>query len=172
MPKTRQQKEEILKNLKSKLEDSKSVVFTSDTGLNVKEVEDLRKELRDNDSEYYVAKKTLLKKALKDVDKDSLKELSGSIGVTFSYEDEVSAAKAVNKATKANDNLSVVGGILEQKFILPDMVKKLASIPSKEELLAKLVGSLNSPITGMVGVLSGTTRNFVGALSAIKDKKE
>jgi len=172
MPKTRQQKEEALKSLKSKLEDSKSVVFTSDTGLTVKEVEALRKELRDNNSEYYVAKKTLLKKALKDVDEDSLKELSGSIGVTFSYEDEVSAAKTVNKVTKANENFSVAGGILEEKFILPEMVKKLASIPSKEELLAKLVGSLKSPITGIVGVLGGNLRGLVGVLSAIKDKKE
>ena len=72
MPKTRKQKEEAIQSLKSKLADSKAVVFTSDTGLTVKEVEALRKELRANDSEYYVAKKTLLKKVLKDIEENNL----------------------------------------------------------------------------------------------------
>ena len=172
MPKTRKQKEEALKGLKSKLADSKAVVFTSDTGLTVKEVEALRKELRANDSEYYVAKKTLLKKALENVKEEDLKDLAGSFGVTFSFTDEVSAAKAINKVAKNNEKFNIAGGVLEKDFILPEMVKKLASIPSKEELLAKLVGSLKSPITGVVGVLGGNLRNLVGVLAAIKDKKE
>ena len=171
MPKTREQKEEILKFLKNKLTDSKSVVFTSDIGLNVKEVEILRKELRDNDSEYYVAKKTLLKKVLKDIKENDLKDLTGSIGITFSYEDEMSAARIINKVAKGNKNFSIVGGILEKKFILPNIIKKLASIPSKKELLAKFVGSINSPITGIVGVLGGNLRNLVGVLASIKNKK-
>ena len=172
MPKTRKEKEEVVQSLKTKLGDSKAVVFTTDTGLTVKEVEDLRKELRDNNAEYYVAKKTLLKKAFGDFKEDNLKDLRGSLGITFSYKDEVKAAQAINKVAQGNENFYIAGGILEKEFILPEIVKKLASIPGKEELLSKLVGSLKSPITGMVGVLGGNLRNLVGVLSALKDKKE
>ena len=173
MPKTKEQKKEILKQLQDKIKDSKSVVFSTDQGLDVKTVEALRKELKANKAEYMIAKKTLIKKAVKDVGEDSgLEDLTGTVGVTFSYEDEVSGAKIVNKFAKDNETLNFVGGILEGKFILPDMVKQLASIPSREQLLAKLVGSLNSPISGIVGVLSSNLRNLVGVLNAVKESKE
>ena len=172
MPKTRKQKEEAIQNLKSKLADSKAVVFTSDTGLTVKEVEALRKELRANDSEYYVTKKTLLKKVLTNVKEENLKDLTGSIGITFSFRDEIAAAKAINEVAQDNEKFNIAGGILEKDFILPEMVKKLAALPFKKELFTKLVGSLKSPITDMVGVLGGNLRNLVGVLVALKDKKE
>ncbi len=120
-----------------------------------------------------IAKKTLIKKATKDIGDDSdLENMTGTVGVTFSYEDEVSGAKIVNKFVKDNEAFNFGGGVLEGKFILPEMVKQLASIPSRDQLLAKLVGSLNSPISGMVGVLSGNLRNLVGTLNAIKESKE
>ena len=172
MPKTRKEKEEVVQSLKTKLGDSKAVVFTTDTGLTVKEVEDLRKELRDNNAEYYVAKKTLLKKAFGDFKEDNLKDLRGSLGITFSYKDEVKAAQAINKVAQVNENFYIAGGILEKEFILPEIVKKLASIPAKEELLTKLVGSLKSPVNGIVAVLGGNLRNLICVLSALKDKKE
>ncbi len=158
MPKTRKEKEEVVQSLKTKLGDSKAVVFTTDTGLTVKEVEDLRKELRDNNAEYYVAKKTLLKKAFGDFKAVNLKDLRGSLGITFSYKDEVKAAQAINKVAQVNENFYIAGGILEKEFILPEIVKKLASIPAQEELLTKLVGSLKSPINGIVAVLGGNLR--------------
>ena len=173
MSKTKEQKKDILKSIKDKLGKSKSIVFSGDTGLDVKTVEKLRKELREKGSEYFVTKKTLLKLADDKLAKeDSIKDLQGSLGVTCSYEDEIEGVKVVSKFAKDNEGLEIGGGVLEGKYILPDIVKKLSSLPSKEELLAKLVGSLNSPLTGIVGVLSGTTCNFVGVLSAIKDKKE
>ena len=173
MPKTKEQKKEALKVVQDKLKDSKSVIFSSDTGSTVKTIEELRKELKQNDAEYLVVKKTLLKKAIKDMgETDQLDELAGSVALTLSYNDEVSGAKILNKYAKNSEVLNLGGGILENAFIMPEMVKKLATLPSKEELLAKLVGSLNSPISGMVGVLSGTTRNFVGVLHAIKETKE
>lgn len=173
MPKTKEQKKEILKQLQDKIKDSKSVVFSTDQGLDVKTVEALRQELKDNKAEYMIAKKTLIKKATKDIGDDSdLENMTGTVGVTFSYEDEVSGAKIVNKFVKDNEAFNFGGGVLEGKFILPEMVKQLASIPSRDQLLAKLVGSLNSPISGMVGVLSGNLRNLVGTLNAIKESKE
>ncbi|MCD4761064.1 50S ribosomal protein L10 [bacterium] len=173
MPKTKEQKKEILQSLKDKIAKSKSVVFSSDNGLNVKISEELRKELKNSNAEYLVTKKTLLKLATKDLgESEIVNDLSGSVALTLSYEDEVSGAKVLNKYAKANESLELGGGILEGEFILADMVKRLASIASREQLLAQLVGSLKSPITGMVGVLNGVQRNFVGVLSAIKDQKE
>ena len=173
MAKTKEQKKEALKTVQDKLKDSKSVVFSSDTGSNVKTIQELRNELKQNDAEYLVVKKTLLRKAIKDMgETDQLDELAGSVALTLSYNDEVSGAKILNKYAKQSEVLNLGGGILENAFIMPEMVKKLATIPSREELLAKLVGSLNSPISGLVGVLAGTTRNFVGVLNAIKDTKE
>lgn len=173
MPKTKEQKKEILESIKEKISKSKSVVFSSDTGMNVKTVEELRTQLRDNGGEYLVAKKTLLKIATKDLgESEVVDELNGSVGVILSYDDEIAGAQLANKFAKANKTMELGGGILEDKFILSEMVKRLATLPSKEELLAKLVGSLNSPMAGMVGVLSGNTRNLVGVLNAIKEKKQ
>ncbi|OGY93710.1 MAG: 50S ribosomal protein L10 [Candidatus Komeilibacteria bacterium RIFOXYC1_FULL_37_11] len=172
MPKSKIQKQEALKSLEEKLKDSKAVVFSSDTGSNVKTIESLRKELKANNAEYLVVKKTLLKKAIKDMgETDQLDQLAGSVALTLSYQDEVSAAKILNKYAKDSETLKMAGGILEKSFIMPEMVKRLATLPSREELLTKLVGSLNSSISGLVRVLAGTTRNFVGVLRAIKDSK-
>ena len=172
MPKNKVQKKEIVQNIKDKLSKSKSVVFTGDTGLDVKTVESLRKELRENNAEYLVSKKTLLRltdERLKN--EKQIDEISGSLGLTLSYGDEVTGAKIVNRFVKENEALVIGGGILENNFILPEMVERLANLLSREQLLAKLVGSIKSPITGMVNVLSGNMRNLVGVLNAIKDKK-
>lgn len=172
MPKTKVQKQEALQSLQTKLKESKSVVFSSDNGSNVKTIESLRKELKANNAEYLVVKKTLLRKAIKDMgETEELEQLTGSVALTLSYQDEVAGAKILNKYAKDSETLKMSGGILENNFILPEMVKRLATLPSREELLTKLVGSLNSPISGLVRVLAGTTRNFVGVLRAIKDSK-
>lgn len=172
MAKSKEQKKEILAVIKDKLAKSKSVVFSSDTGLNVKTVEQLRKDLRDNGAEYLVTKKTLLKKATKDIGESELFDnLNGSVAMVLSYEDEIVGAKIVNKYAKTNETLSLGGGILENEFILADKVKQLALLPSREELLAKLVGSINSPLTGIVRVLNGVQGNFVRVLGAIKEQK-
>lgn len=172
MSKTKEQKGEALQIIKDKVTQSKSVVFSADKGLAVKTVESLRKDLKANGGEYLVVKKTLLKKALADLEGvDSVDSLEGNIAATFSFEDEISAVSILNKYAKENENLEMGGGILENHIILPEMVKKLANLPSKEQLLAKLVGTIQAPISGIVGVLQGNLRGLVGVLSAIKDKK-
>ncbi|MBT6691438.1 50S ribosomal protein L10 [Candidatus Parcubacteria bacterium] len=172
MAKTKEQKKKILDVLKDKIAKSKSVVFSSDNGATVQSVESLRKELRDNGAEYLVTKKTLLKLATKDVEgENQVEDLSGSVGLTLSYEDEATGANVVNKFAKKQESFELSGGILEGGFILPEKIKVLATLPSREQLLAKLVGSIQSPITGMVRVLSGNTRDLVGVLNAIKEKK-
>ncbi len=172
MPQNKQQKAEVLQKIQDKLAKSKTILFSSDQGLNVKTVEDLRKQLKAEGAEYLVAKKTLVKMAAKDMlPVEELDKIQGSVGMVLSYEDEVSGAKILHKFAKANEKLNIAGGILENKYIDLAMIQRLAVLPSKQELLAKLVGTIQAPVSGFVRVLSGNLRNLVGVLSAIKDQK-
>lgn len=170
MAKTKQKKEELFKDLKAKLSGSKSVVFAQFNGLGVKEMEDLRNKCREEEVEYFVAKKTLLKKALEEVGFE-VPELEGEVSVAFSIKDEVAAAKILDTFAKSHEQVKFLAGILENQIITAEKVKGLAGLPSKDELLAKMVGSIKAPISGFVNVLSGNLRGLVNVLSAIKDSK-
>ncbi len=173
MAKSKEQKKEILEGLKDKIGKSKSIVFTKFDGLQVKENEELRNKLKEENSEYYVAKKTLLDLALKDSDtKVDVQSFDGKIATVFGYEDEVAPAKIIDEFKKdREDKIEFLGGILEGKFLSPEEVTALAKLPSKQELYAKIVGSLNAPVSGFVNVLAGNLRNLVYVLKAIEEKK-
>lgn len=173
MAKTREQKKQTIEQLAEKFSKMKAAVFANFDGLSVKATEELRQLCRQSGIDYMVAKKTLVNKAL---DQSGLKEvdsqnIEGSVATAIGYEDEVMPAKILNKFAKDHEALVLRGGIFENKFIDLNKVKELAAIPGKPELLAKMVGSLRSPIAGMVNVLQGNLRGLVCALSAIKDKK-
>ncbi len=169
---TKQQKEVLVKDLADKLKNSKAVVFSDYKGLEVKDMTVLRRELRAEGVDLKVLKKTLINLALKDagIEMDA-KRLEGQVAVAVSSKDEVAAAKIIAKAAKANENLKIVGGILGTKELSKEEVDALAKLPSKEELLAKLVGTLNAPVSGFVNVLAGNMRGLVTALKAIADQK-
>jgi large subunit ribosomal protein L10 len=173
MPKSRDQKKELLDQLSDKVKKSKSIVFVDYKGTKVKEIEDMRKESKKQNAEYVVAKKTLIKIAFDNgkIEGINPKDVDGNIALLLSYEDEVSAAKLANQFSKDSKTLNMVGGVMEGKYIDAQMVKRLANIPSRLELYAKLVGTLNGPISGFVNVLQGNLRNFVGVLDAIKKTK-
>ena len=175
MPKTKDQKKQIVKNLKDKIAKAKSIVFIKFIGLGVKDNEDLRIKLKQENNEYYVVKKTLLNLAFKDslIEDLNIKNLSGQVATVFSYNDEVGQAKIIDKFKKDKQGkIEFLGGILENKFIDTILVNKLAKLPSKIELYAKIAGSINAPIYGLVNVLAGNLKKLVYALSAIKDKKQ
>ncbi|MFA5184725.1 MAG: 50S ribosomal protein L10 [Patescibacteria group bacterium] len=175
MPKNKNQKQEILSHLSEKIKKSKAMVFAGFNALGVKDNESLRAKLRNEKNEYYVAKKTLLGKALKKNGLDiNVKDFNGKVAAIFSYEDEVSPAKIVGNFRKDKDKenrIFFLGGILEGKLLSQAQVESLASLPSKTELYAKLVGSLNAPISGFVNVLAGNLRSLVNVLKAIEAKK-
>lgn len=173
MPKTRAQKEAILTEVTDKFETSKGVVFATDSGLTVGESQALRGELREAGVALTGIKKTLLGKALEKSKLDALEaEIAGTLFVATSAEDEVLPAKVLAGFAKKNDKVTLVGGVMEGKTIGTEQVVALSKIPGKDELYAKMVGSLNAPISGFVNVLAGNIRGLVYVLNALKEKKE
>jgi len=169
---TKQQKEALIKDLAAKLKASKAVVFSDYKGLKVKDFTLLRRELSDAGIEIQVLKKTLIHRAFRDAGIEmDIKKLEGQIAIAISSGDEVAAAKIIAKAAKANENLKIAGGILGVKELSAAEVNALAKLPSKEELLGQLVGTLNAPISGFVNVLAGNLRRLVTVLQAVADKK-
>jgi len=176
MPKTKEQKRTILHELNDKISKAKSIVFAKYNALTVKDNEELRSRLRQENNEYFVAKKTLLNLALKDkaIAGLDIKNFGGQIAAIFGYTDEVSPAKIVGKFKKEKDKegkIEFLGGILENKYIGASEVADLATLPSKQELYAKIVGTINAPVSGFVNALAGNIRNLVNVLKAVSDKK-
>jgi len=175
MAKTKEQKKQIIKDLVDKINKAKSIVFVKFNGLGVKDNEELRNMLRNEQSEYYVAKKTLMDLALKEAGIRDIKakEFAGQVAAVFAYEDEVAPAKIVDKFKKGDleDKIEFIQGILDNKPIEASQIVELAKLPSKQELYAKIVGSINAPVSGFVNVLAGNLRNLVCVLKAIEEKK-
>ncbi len=170
---TKAKKEEVLKNLEDKFSKAKSVYFADYRGLTVKNLSDLRRKLRENNVDYVVAKKTLMKISVKNVNLPEIPDyvMEGPVGAAFAYDDEISAVKTLSEFKKQAESLQILGGLVEGKYVSKEEAAQLAALPSREELLAKLVGSMKSPISGFHGVLSGVLRNFVGVVDAYREKK-
>lgn len=173
MPKSREQKRTMLIGLTEKVGRSKSVVFATYNALGVKDTEELRKLLRAEDSELLVTKKTLLSIALKDNNIEAdIKPFDGQVATILSYSDEVAAAKILGAFQKTHkDKVDFAGGVLEGKYIDKNNVIALSVLPSKLELYARLVGTMNAPISGFVNVMAGNIRGLVNVLNAVKDSK-
>lgn len=174
MAKSKAQKKETIATLTEKYSRTKSAVFIDYTGLTVADVTDLRKKAKAVGSEYVVAKKTLFARAFGSAGldgTDAIKGFSGNLGVILGYEDEVFPAKLSKDFAKSHGTMAIRAGIMEGKFIDVAMVSALAAIPGKQELLAKLVGSINAPVSGFVTVLSGNLRGLVRVLDGIRAQK-
>jgi len=113
-------------------------------------------------------KKTLFKIALPRTIELDPRKLEGEIAAAFGYQDEIGLAKILYDFSKKNENLKIAGGIIDGIFFQKEEIISLAKLPSKEQLLAKLVGTINAPIAGFVNALKGNLRNLVYILSNIK----
>jgi len=172
MPKTRAQKESSLKDLQDKFSRMKAAVMINFFGLKVSEVTQMRNLLRAEKIDYVVIKKTLLKKAASALGLNlEPEQFQGGVGIALTYEDEVAPAKILAKFGKDHEALKIHAGILENKLVDRAAVMALAKLPSKPELLAKAVGSIKAPLSGMVNVLAGNLRGLVQILKAIEQKK-
>jgi large subunit ribosomal protein L10 len=169
---TKEQKRQLVKNLSDKIKSAKSVVFVDFKGLKVKDLAILKKDLRKENITFQVLKKTLIQKALEENGaKMKAKDLEGQIAVSVSRDDEIAPAKILANFGKKSENLKILAGLLGAKELSADEVKNLAKLPGKVELLAKLVGTINAPISGFVNVLAGNMRGLVQVLKAISETK-
>jgi large subunit ribosomal protein L10 len=171
MPK--EQNKEKVKDLKEKLTEAKSVIFAEYTGLNANRMNELRKQIRSEGAELNISKNTLMKIALskENHNGDIAKNLKGQMMALFSYEDAISPLKKLVEFAREHETPSVRIGLFEGNVITAEKIVELSELPSKKELLARVVGGLKSPLSGIANVLGGTQRNFVYALSAIAEKK-
>lgn len=170
---TRQQKKEIVEELIDKLSRQKSVIFSDYTGLTVNQVQELRSQLRENNIDYRVAKKTLIDLALDKAGfKDfKIRDLSGQIGLVFSYEDEILPAKIIYDFSRKNETLKMLAGLVQGEYLDSEAIVNLAKLPSKQELLAKLVGGFASPMSGFCNGLQFNLRKLVYLLNILKKSK-
>lgn len=171
MPKTKTQKEAIISSLTDKLAKQKGIVFLDYKGLGVKEMTELRTKTKEVQGNLTVAKKTLLSRVLKEKGIEvNLKDMEGQIAVVFSYEDPITPLQSVYAFSKAHGSLKILGGYLEKKVQSAADMIAIAQLPSKQELLAKVVGSVAAPMSGLVRVLNGNIKGLVIALNAMSQK--
>ena len=167
----RTEKEQLVTELTDKIKGASAVYYTDFTGLNVKRMTELRRRLRRAGVEYVVIKNTL---ALRAVNESGLagQRLRGPTGIVVG-KDAVAAAKVLSDFAKENDQKPAVkGGLLDGRAIQAAQVQQLASLPSREQLLAELGAGLMSPMASFVGAMNGLLYMFAGALDALKTQRE
>ena len=171
-----QAKRENIDMLSEAIKKTDAIFIAEYRGLTVKKISAVRKLIRQAGGEMKVCKNTLMRIALKENDMISAPEIDfGPNGYVLSYGDAAAVAKALRDFAKekGNEALVIKGGILGgQQLLSKDQVSALADLPSREQLLAQVVGTLAAPIRGLVTVLSANQRNLVTVLSKIKDQKE
>lgn len=166
-----EKKQQIVEEIKDKAQRAKSIIFIDYCGINVNNDIKLRREFRKSNCDYKVYKNRLVLRAFNELGIEGYEDkLQHTLAVAFSYDDEVSAAKVAKNALDDNPTISIKFGLVDKKFVDEDGVKALAELPSREVLVAKLLGMLNAPATQLCQVLSANGRNLVCALDAIAKK--
>lgn len=169
----RKQKENIVTELHEYIKDSRLVVLSSFTGLNVEKMTDLRKSLQEVESTYRVVKNTLIKKAAQGTNLESIKgSFVGSSAVIFTKGEPTRPCKIIKEFKKENEQIKIKGGVLEGKALSEKDIDELANLPSREVLLAKLLFFLRAPQQRLVNVFSGVSQRLVRVLEAIRKKRE
>lgn len=167
----RTEKEKLVTELSEKLKGASALYYTDFSGLSVKRMTELRRRLRRAGVEYVVIKNTLAVRAVNESGLTS-ERLAGPTGIVVGA-DPVAAAKVITDFAKENDQRPAVkGGLLDGQAIGAEQVKKLASLPSREQLLAELGAGLMSPMSAFAGAMEGMLYMFVGALDALKTSRE
>lgn len=168
-------KKQVVTDITEKIKNAQSVVVVEYKGLTVEEVTGLRAKFREAGVEYCVLKNTLVRRALADLEISGLDELlQGPNAFAFSTTDAAAGPKIIKEFTEdgKKESVKVKAGILEGKVLDTAGVKALADMPSKDVLIAKIMGSLNAPVTGIAGVMNATMRSLVYALEAVRKQKE
>ncbi|TVM18927.1 50S ribosomal protein L10 [Oceanidesulfovibrio indonesiensis] len=169
----RAEKAEVIEAIKAKADEARIAIVTDFKGLKVEETTALRVKLREAGVDYQVVKNTLARIAFTggthEVLSDKLKE---TCAVAFGYEDPVAAAKVLTEFSKGNKKFSIRFASLMGSYIEEKGVEDLSKLPGRQELLAKLLGTMNAVPQNFVGLLANVPRSFLNVLTAIKDEKE
>ena len=162
------QKSEVVEDLAEKFSRQKIAIFSDFRGVSVAKAQALRRLLKKSNAEYKVAKKTLFDRALASSGiAMKTKDLHGEIGVAFGYADQTAPAKTLVKFAKENESFKILGGILGSRMMSGKEVLALARLPSREVLIAQVVGVLSAPMRGLAVALCANMRNLVVVLNKI-----
>lgn len=163
---------QMLEDIKSDIQSCGAMWVVDYRGLTVKEIQALRRAIREADAQMKVYKNTIMHIALGELDCPDMDEvLAGPSAFVFAGEDPVASAKVLRDFAKDNENLEVKGGMMDGAFVNAAQVNEIASLPSREELIAKLLGTINNPLVKTVRVLNGPMEAFARVVSAIEGQK-
>jgi large subunit ribosomal protein L10 len=169
----RQQKISKVEEITSLVNDSALIILSDYSGLSANEMNALRSQLRENGATSKVYKNTFMRRALESLGIEiPAKFLKGPTIFVSAKEDVVAASKVLAHFAKKNEALTIKGGVMQSAAIDNDTINALAKLPSRDELIAKVVGLIKAPLTALVGSLSGPIRGITGVLSSIKIKKQ
>lgn len=173
MPLTRQQKSDLIDSYKAGLAAAPHAFLVDYKGVSVPDVTELRQKVREAGGQYVVVKNTLALLAIKDAPMDQLRDLfEGPVAVAFSEDDAVGLAKALDESAKDMPAIEVRGGLVNGQIVGAEQLKEIASLPNREELIAKLLFLLQSPVTRLARVLAAVPRELVVVLDQIRQQKE
>lgn len=165
-------KSEKISKMKEKIEKAKVAIVTDYKGLSVEEITKLRRELQKENGDYMVTKNTLAKLAIKGTEYEVLTDvLTGSVALAFGYEDQVAPAKALEKFIKDSKKGEILAAVLDGKLLSASEAKALASLPSKAEIYAKMLGCINSPASGIANSVNAVLSQLTRAMAAVRDQK-
>jgi len=166
-------KAEKVTALHAKFAAAKAAILADYSGLNVQQLAELRSQLRGAVVELHIVKNTLARRAVEETGFLALADhFVGPISVAFAQHDAVAMAKALTEYAKKEPKLNLRVGFVEGQLLAPEQITALADLPPREVLLARMLASMQSPVTGFVGVLQGILRQLVYALQAVRDAKE
>jgi large subunit ribosomal protein L10 len=166
------QKETLVEEIKTRLTSVEGLIMVDYRGLTVKEMQELRGKVRDSGAEICVYKNRLTQIALRELAMPSLDEyLTGPTAFVFAGADAVAPAKALQDFSKAHPALEIKGGLVQNQVVDAAAVKMIASLPSREELVAKLMGVLLNPVRGFMGMANAPVSAFARAVQAVADQK-
>ena len=166
-------KQQITEDLHDRFARSAIIVLTDYKGLDVTSINDLRRKLRESNIEYQVVKNTLLVRAAEETEVALIKDhFKGPSAVAISYDDPVAPAKVLTQFAKDNNKLEIKVGVLNGKVLDLQAIKALATLPSREVMLAQLLSTINAVPTSLVRVLAEVPRSLLNVLTAIKEQKE
>lgn len=173
LSKQKKEKQIVVDAIRDNLQNSEVSVLTDYRGLTVSEMDELRKRFREEGVEFKVVKNTYTWRAAQEIGLEDLEGyLTGPTAIAFGPDDPVAPAKVITEFAKNHKKLEIKGGVLEGKVIPVEMIKTLAELPSKEQLLGQVASAMQAPISGLVNVLQAPIRDLAYVVDALRAQKE